>query len=214
MDFFWEVFLEMSASLNPNGFILINAPSKQPIHRYPIDSWRFYPDAAYSLAKWSRKHGHDLRVLYSSTIYEGDTLMVFWKPSVVPDSFRYDTIAILEDGLSDIEYQRSDVTNPTNEHGKYFQTLIVRYLRSYFAFYGHDVHTMNMNYHKHLNIEQQAIVFNDPSVRFYIGDVDTRKRYDVVPADYYDYMATCLCPLYIRQLCKRIHRDGHPIILM
>ncbi len=37
--------------LRPDGLIFLIAPSAGPIHRYPVDCYRFYPDAFSALAK-------------------------------------------------------------------------------------------------------------------------------------------------------------------
>jgi len=39
--------------LAPGGLACIIAPSRGPEHRYPLDCWRFYPDAFRALARWS-----------------------------------------------------------------------------------------------------------------------------------------------------------------
>ena len=57
MEFFWLSFLEMARVCKANGYIYINAPSNGPIHRFPIDAWRFYPDAGSQLAKWGVRNG-------------------------------------------------------------------------------------------------------------------------------------------------------------
>jgi SAM-dependent methyltransferase len=43
--FFWATMAEISRVLVPGGFTCIIAPASQPVHRYPLDCWRFYPDA-------------------------------------------------------------------------------------------------------------------------------------------------------------------------
>lgn len=54
---FWLTFLEMSRVTKEGGFVYLNAPSNGPVHRYPIDAWRFYPDASLALLKWSDRSG-------------------------------------------------------------------------------------------------------------------------------------------------------------
>lgn len=56
-EFFWLLFLESLRILKPNGLLYLNAPSNGKLHRYPIDAWRFYPDAAKSLTNWARHNG-------------------------------------------------------------------------------------------------------------------------------------------------------------
>lgn len=49
---FWVTFLEMCRVVRPGGFVYISAPSNGPVHRHPVDCWRFYPDSAEALMKW------------------------------------------------------------------------------------------------------------------------------------------------------------------
>jgi SAM-dependent methyltransferase len=50
---FWRVFTEIARILKPGGLAFVIAPSAGPIHRYPVDCYRFYPDAYQALADWS-----------------------------------------------------------------------------------------------------------------------------------------------------------------
>ena len=50
-EFFWLLFQEMVRVLRPEGLIFLIAPSAGAIHRYPVDCYRFYPDAYAALAK-------------------------------------------------------------------------------------------------------------------------------------------------------------------
>jgi ubiquinone/menaquinone biosynthesis C-methylase UbiE len=74
---FWETFLEMCRIVKPGGYIYINAPSSGPYHGYPGDSWRFYKDSWSSLAQWSTKKGHNIKLLESYVDSQG-----VWKDSV------------------------------------------------------------------------------------------------------------------------------------
>ena len=60
---FWLTFLEMARVTAPGGYIYVNSPSDGAVHRYPLDCWRFYPDAAYALAAWASRKGVNLTVL-------------------------------------------------------------------------------------------------------------------------------------------------------
>jgi hypothetical protein len=51
IEFFWRTFDEMVRVLKPDGFIFLIVPSAGPIHRYPVDCYRFYPDALGALAR-------------------------------------------------------------------------------------------------------------------------------------------------------------------
>jgi SAM-dependent methyltransferase len=64
-DMFWLVYLEIIRILKPGGLFYLNVPSSGIYHRYPVDSWRFYPDAALSLSKWANRNGYNTQVLES-----------------------------------------------------------------------------------------------------------------------------------------------------
>lgn len=64
-EMFWLVFGEILRVLKPNGLFYLNAPSNGPIHRYPSDCWRFYPDAGRALVAWGRRCGYPVALLES-----------------------------------------------------------------------------------------------------------------------------------------------------
>jgi SAM-dependent methyltransferase len=59
-EFFWITILEIARVVRPNGLAFIIAPGAGPLHRYPVDCWRFYDDGLPALARWA-----DLTVLES-----------------------------------------------------------------------------------------------------------------------------------------------------
>ena len=48
---FWKSFSEMCRIAKPDGLIVVIAPSSGPVHRYPVDCYRFMPDAMSALAE-------------------------------------------------------------------------------------------------------------------------------------------------------------------
>lgn len=62
---FWVTFLELCRLLRHGGVLYVNAPSNGLFHRYPMDCWRFYPDAGDALAQWAVRNGIGLRLLES-----------------------------------------------------------------------------------------------------------------------------------------------------
>lgn len=65
-DFFWLLFLEMARITKPGGYIYINVPSCYGhYHQYPVDCWRFMPDAGLALSKWSSKNNFPCILLES-----------------------------------------------------------------------------------------------------------------------------------------------------
>jgi SAM-dependent methyltransferase len=89
IEFFWLTMLEMGRILKRGGLIFLIAPSRGIEHRFPVDCWRFYPDACRALARWA-----DLDLLHASTDWEphpsrdsaqwGDTVGVFRKTRKTP----------------------------------------------------------------------------------------------------------------------------------
>ena len=55
-EYFWLAFAEMVRLVKPDGFIFLIAPSAGPIHKYPVDCYRYYPDAYSALAKLTGCH--------------------------------------------------------------------------------------------------------------------------------------------------------------
>jgi SAM-dependent methyltransferase len=43
--YFWVTASEIARVLVPGGYLCLIAPGSGPVHRYPLDCWRFYPDA-------------------------------------------------------------------------------------------------------------------------------------------------------------------------
>jgi len=64
-QFFWLLYLEVLRILKPNGLFYLNAPSNGYIHRYPVDCWRFYPDAGHALVAWGERNGYTPALLES-----------------------------------------------------------------------------------------------------------------------------------------------------
>ena len=72
--FFWMTFLEMCRVANDGGYIYINAPSNGVVHRFPQDSWRFYPDSGKALAEWAVSQGHHITLVESFVADRQDDL--------------------------------------------------------------------------------------------------------------------------------------------
>ena len=90
-EMFWLTFLEMIRVTKKRGLIYINAPSNGSYHRYPVDNWRFYPDAGRALVRWSERQGKRIELVKSSVArrkaeYWNDYVMIFrvGKPGAAP----------------------------------------------------------------------------------------------------------------------------------
>jgi hypothetical protein len=55
-EFFWKAFEEMMRILKREGFLFLIAPSSGPIHRFPVDCYRFFPDSFNALARYVGCH--------------------------------------------------------------------------------------------------------------------------------------------------------------
>lgn len=70
VDMFWLTFNEVMRVLKPDGLFYLNAPSNGAFHRYPVDCWRFYPDAGDALVRWGVRSGFRPALLESFTTYQ------------------------------------------------------------------------------------------------------------------------------------------------
>lgn len=84
IEYFWLTWQEMARVLKPRGFIFLIAPSRGPEHRYPVDCWRFYPDAFRALAKYGGLELLEVTTDWEASFHDdgmwGDTVGVFRKP--------------------------------------------------------------------------------------------------------------------------------------
>ena len=62
---FWDTFLRMCRAAKAGGHIYVNTPSNGTVHRYPMDCWRFYPDAGLALAEYARANGMEIDLIES-----------------------------------------------------------------------------------------------------------------------------------------------------
>ncbi len=51
--FFWLTLKNIAAVLRPGGPFFLIVPAEWPIHRYPIDCYRFLPDSLAAMAEWA-----------------------------------------------------------------------------------------------------------------------------------------------------------------
>ncbi|BDM24263.1 methyltransferase domain-containing protein [Pseudomonas sp. LRP2-20] len=105
-DMFWLVFNEILRILKPTGIVYINAPSNGYVHRWPVDCWRFYPDAGNALVTWAKRSGYDPVLLESFIGHRAadnmdgawnDFVAVFAKSQSLQDQFDKKMLHALED---------------------------------------------------------------------------------------------------------------------
>src|SRR5690606_16595120 len=70
IEMFWLMFNEVLRVLKPKGLFYLNAPSNGEFHRYPVDCWRFYPDAGEALVRWGVRSGWQPALLESFTTHQ------------------------------------------------------------------------------------------------------------------------------------------------
>jgi SAM-dependent methyltransferase len=71
-QFFWLTILEIGRVLRPGGLAIIIAPGSGPLHRYPMDCWRFYDDGLPTLAQWADLAVVEARVQWRPVYPKGD----------------------------------------------------------------------------------------------------------------------------------------------
>jgi SAM-dependent methyltransferase len=73
-EMFWLVYLEIMRVLKPTGLFYMNAPSNGYFHRFPVDAWRFYPDAGQALISWGKRNNLNNTLLESYTTYQREAV--------------------------------------------------------------------------------------------------------------------------------------------
>ena len=115
--FFWVTMADIARVLKEGGYVFIVAPAAGIVHRYPIDCWRFYPDAWPVLCAYS---GLELRESYDETARPGkdvegsewkDSAMIARKPNFSSDAERSVNSARLQ-GILHSQPKCSTFTSP------------------------------------------------------------------------------------------------------
>jgi SAM-dependent methyltransferase len=116
-EMFWLMHLEIMRVLKPHGLFYFNAPSNGDVHRWPVDCWRFYPDAGNALVTWANRNGHDSVLLESYTSARkgdiwNDFVSVFLKDKDYVDSYPNRIIDIKTDIWNGVKHGTTDVVKP------------------------------------------------------------------------------------------------------
>jgi hypothetical protein len=126
---FWLTFLEGLRVLSPRGFMYVNAPSSGRYHGYPLDFWRFFPDAGVALEMWGKRMSQPVKLIESFTFINpvkrafNDCVMVFTKDrAFVPERYIQDGHAAVFNGrkgvVMPLEANRDTLLNPKRDlHG-------------------------------------------------------------------------------------------------
>lgn len=87
-EFFWLTMDQMVRSMTCNGLLCLIAPNGFPLHRYPVDCYRFWQDAMIALARYT-----SLKVLDSGCVATADAWLMAQKqysgPTRLPDFTKY-----------------------------------------------------------------------------------------------------------------------------
>lgn len=88
----WLTIMEVARVLKPNGLAAITAPSSGHVHRYPRDSWRYYPDAFPALARYAGlaviENEVDFSYAFRECAFWGDAFTILQKPAQSADTAR------------------------------------------------------------------------------------------------------------------------------
>lgn len=83
-EYFWVTIHEIARVLRPNGLAFITSPSSGPLHRYPVDCWRFYDDGLPAVARYGGLTVLDAQVQWMPVYRKGmqwrDASIVLQKP--------------------------------------------------------------------------------------------------------------------------------------
>jgi len=86
IEFFWLTMKEIARILKPGGLCCIIAPSGGPVHKYPLDCWRFFPDGFRALARYvglevlEARRPEETKGLDPASDVWADTVLVARKP--------------------------------------------------------------------------------------------------------------------------------------
>ncbi|NKI19202.1 methyltransferase domain-containing protein [Spongiibacter sp. KMU-166] len=108
-EFFWLAFQEMVRIAKPGAYIVVIVPSTGFIHRFPVDCYRFLPDAMPALARFGNCR------LIDSWLDEdsewGDLTGVFLKPPLAPKNTepQHNTHPLQHRGRHYLEFLQGDL---------------------------------------------------------------------------------------------------------
>ena len=81
----WLTIREIARITRGNGLVAITAPSAGPVHRFPLDCWRYYPDGLPALASYGGfrllERFWDNGYAYPENAMWGDAFVVLQRPA-------------------------------------------------------------------------------------------------------------------------------------
>ncbi|MEA5440933.1 class I SAM-dependent methyltransferase [Cyanobium gracile] len=80
----WRTVQEIARVLRHGGLAMVIAPSAGPVHRFPLDCWRFYPDGMEALARQAGldviETHWDTSYAYPENAFWGEACAILQKP--------------------------------------------------------------------------------------------------------------------------------------
>jgi hypothetical protein len=77
-EMFWLTFLELVRVVSDGGLVYLCSPSNGHIHRYPVDCYRFYPDAGFALQNWARRSQYEVTLIESVVLRKDESEWNDW----------------------------------------------------------------------------------------------------------------------------------------
>jgi SAM-dependent methyltransferase len=116
-EMFWLLFAEILRILRPDGLFYLNAPSNGPVHRFPVDCWRFYPDSGAALVNWGRRCKFNPALLESYTSWQkddvwNDFVAVFLKDAAHAGKYPKRILDANPDFYNGVVYGSPHIRNP------------------------------------------------------------------------------------------------------
>ena len=81
IEYPWVWMKETARVLKRGGLCCIIAPAVVHEHKYPIDTFRYYPDGMRALARWAGLEVVTVKRTVSTTEHIEDTILIATKPS-------------------------------------------------------------------------------------------------------------------------------------
>lgn len=139
--YFWITLAEMARVLVPGGLVCIIAPSRGFVHRFPLDCWRFFPDAGPALCAYvdlelleSYVEVRRLRKVTHGQLWH-DFLLIAKKPKLDSDPVRkrfYDQLRRIVDTRCPFPTQTGDRLGPAIlEYERAQQASLYEVMRAY-----------------------------------------------------------------------------------
>jgi len=188
IEYFWLLFEEMSRVLSHDGWLFLIAPSAGPIHQYPVDCYRFYPDAFYALARYAeltaidvhldeRGPWRDLVGVFAHNNREITPISNQWRPLKTTEKNKYSAQRAPTNTLFNNEPTE---TNQTNGELGYLEVLGILHDRLTVSNY---LEIGVRNGHS-LRLAKSKAIAIDPDPNIDVNDFDQLDLYQM-PSDYF-----------------------------